>query len=348
MDDLFRKNFGHAATAQTTVPGRVNLLGEWTDFSGGLVLPMAVPLHVRLALAANGRDHDRVASVQFDGVVSRQVDEPANGHWSDYVAGALAHARVQGWAGPEGYDVALDSTVPHGSGLSSSAAVIVGLLRLLAPGDVPAPVIAVEARAVENGYIGVPCGIMDQMAVAIAAPGDVLALDTSTLAFEAVPLPPDWSVSIVHSGVSRKLADGRYKERRDEILVAAGQLGVAELCRADLAAIEGLPSPLAQRARHVVSEDIRTRAALDHLKAGDIEAFGAAMRDGHRSISADFAITTPEVDAQVALIERHGAVAARQTGGGFGGCIVVLDRADETGRWWPALSAAFPAARRIV
>lgn len=348
MDDLFGKTFGHAATAQTKVPGRVNLLGEWTDFSGGLVLPMAVPLHVRVALAPNGLDHDRVASAKFDGMVARPMGAPASGHWSDYVAGALAHARALGWTGPEGYDVALDSTVPHGSGLSSSAAVIVGLLRLLAPGDVPAPVIAVEARAVENGYIGVPCGIMDQMAVAIAAPGDVLALETGTLGFEAVPLPQGWSVSIVHSGVSRKLADGRYKERRDEILAAAGLLGVAELCRADLAAVETLPAPLAARARHVVSEDIRTRAALAHLKAGNIEAFGAAMREGHRSISVDFEITTPDIDAQVALIEHHGAVAARQTGGGFGGCIVVLDRSGNAGGWWDALRAAFPAARRII
>lgn len=348
MERLFAAHFGHAPTAQTTVPGRVNLLGEWTDFSGGLVLPMAVPLHVRLALAPNGGGHDRVASAQFDGVAARPVGTAASGDWSDYVAGALAHARAQGWADPQGYDVALDSTVPHGSGLSSSAAVIVGMLRMLAPAGTPAPDIAVAARAVENDYIGVPCGIMDQMAVAIAAPGDVLALDTGTLAFEAVPLPRGWRVSIVHSGVSRQLADGRYKQRRDEILAAADRLGVDELCRADLAAVETLPDPLRARARHVVSEDIRTRAALAHLKAGDIAAFGAAMRDGQRSISADFAITTPEVDEQVALIERHGAVAARQTGGGFGGCIVVLDHASEQCEWWEPLHSAFPAARRIV
>ena len=260
MESQFAAQFGHAPTVQTTVPGRVNLLGEWTDFSGGLVLPMAVPLHVRLALAPNGRDHDRVASAQFDGVVTRPVGKAASGHWSDYVAGALAHARAQGWADPQGYDVALDSTVPHGSGLSSSAAVIVGMLRMLAPEGTPAPDTAVAARAVENEYIGVPCGIMDQMAVAIAAPGDALA----------------------------------------------------------------------------------------HLKTGDIAAFGAAMRDGQRSISTDFAITTPEVDAQVALIERHGALAARQTGGGFGGCIVVLDHAGDEPGWWEPLHSAFPAARRIV
>mgnify|MGYP002780156400 CR=1 FL=1 len=348
MQTLFTDRFGSAPSAEVAVPGRVNLLGEWTDFSGGLVLPMALALEVRLALAANGLGHDRIASAQFEGTTLRPIGGRAQGHWSDYAAGGLARARALGWAGEGGFDVALDSTVPHGSGLSTSAAVIVGVLRMLAPQGTSPTEVAVEARKVENEFIGVPCGIMDQMAVALAAPGQVLALDTGTLAFEAVPLPPGWSVAIVHSGVSRELADGRYKERRDEILAAAGLLGVEQLCQADLAAAERLPPPLAARARHVISEDRRTRAALAQLKRGDIDAFGAAMREGQRSISRDLAITTPAIDAQVALIERHGAVAARQTGGGFGGCIVVLDRAGEPGRWWEPLSSAFPDARRIV
>ena len=348
MTKIFADRFGAAPTATVAVPGRVNLLGEWTDFSGGMVLPMALPLEVELALAPNGLEHDRIASAQFDGVTARAKDAGAQGHWSDYVAGALAQARALRWADGGGFDVALDSMVPHGSGLSTSAAVIVGVLRMLAPTSTAETMIAIEARKVENAYIGVPCGIMDQMAVAIAAPGTVLALDTATLAFEAVPLPAGWRLSIVHSGIGRELADGRYKERRDEILTAAGRLGVEALCRADPVAAEQLPPPLAARARHVISEDVRTRGAVAPLKAGDIDAFGALMRAGQRSITVDLEITTPEIDAQVALIERHGAVAARQTGGGFGGCIVVLDRADRPGAWHDPLSRAFPAARLIL
>lgn len=348
MDALFTGHFGAAPATRVALPGRVNLLGEWTDFSGGMVLPMALELEVRLALAANGLEQDRIASAQFDGVVARPMGDLARGHWSDYVAGALTHARSLGWAGQGCYDVALDSTVPHGSGLSTSAAVIVGVLRMLAPPGTPAPTIALEARRVENEYIGVPCGIMDQMAVAVASPGHVLALDTGSLAFEQVPLPQGWRLSIVHSGVSRELADGRYKQRRDEILAAAEALGVEQLCEADLVSTDRLPAPLAARARHVISEDVRTRAALAHLKAGDIAAFGAAMREGQRSIAVDLEITTREIDAQVELMERHGALAARQTGGGFGGCIVVLDRADEPDSWWEPLHRAFPKTRRIV
>ena len=348
MDGSFLAAFGQDFTASTAVPGRVNLLGEWIDFSGGLVLPMSLPLDVRIASASSGLDVDRIVSAQFGGPVIRNPGDPASGCWSDYVAGALAKARTLGWAGKGGVDVALASAVPHGSGLSSSAAVIVGVLRLLAPAETSTTQIALHAKAVENDYIGVPCGIMDQMAVAIAAPGSVLALDTGTLAFEEVPLPAGWRISIVHSGLSRKLADGRYKLLRDEILEAARLLNVDLLTKADVMACDGLPPRLAACARHVVSEDCRTRAAFASLKSGDLAGFGLAMREGHRSISEELCITTREIDAQVALMEQHGAVAARQTGGGFGGCIVVLEHADEPSRWWDPLAAAFPQVRRIV
>jgi galactokinase len=348
MDSSFRAAFGQDFTASTAVPGRVNLLGEWIDFSGGLVLPMSLPLDVRIASAPNGLEVDRIVSAQFGGPVIRNPGDRASGCWSDYVAGALSKARALGWTDKGGLDVALDSAVPHGSGLSSSAAVIVGMLRVLAPAQTSRTQIALHAKAVENDYIGVPCGIMDQMAVAIAAPGSVLALDTGKLAFDVVPLPAGWRISIIHSGVSRKLADGRYKLLRDEILEAARLLDVDLLVKADVWACDRLPLRLAACARHVVTEDTRTRAALSCLKAGDLAEFGRAMRDGHRSISRDLGITTPEIDAQVALIEQHGATAARQTGGGFGGCIVILEDADEPSRWWQPLAAAFPDVRRII
>lgn len=348
MQALFAQRFGSVPAAVLSVPGRVNLLGEWTDFSGGLVLPMALPMEVCLALAPNRHGLDRIASAQFTGLAERAIGDGPQGHWSDYVAGALARARALSWVGESGVDVALDSTVPHGSGLSTSAAVTVGVLQMIAPERTSPTEIAIEARRVENEYIGVPCGIMDQMAVALAAPGHVLALNTATLDYEDIPLPIGWQVSIVHSGVSRALADGRYKERRDEILAAAARLGVTALCHGDAAAAEGLPPPLNARARHVIAEDRRTRAAITALKADDIEAFALLMRHGHCSISRDLQITTPEIDAQVALMQRHGALAARQTGGGFGGCIVVLDRAGGDRTWREPLRQTFPESRLIL
>jgi len=348
MGHGFAAVYGRQAQYQIAVPGRVNLLGEWIDFSGGLVLPMALPLHLHVSLARNDQGIDRIASAQFEGVVERKPGSPASGHWSDYVAGALTKARALGWASELRHDVWLDSEIPHGSGLSSSAAVIVGVLKCLAPEETSRSEIAIIAQEIENRFIGIPCGIMDQMAVAIATPETVLALDTGTLDFREVALPAGWRISIVHSGVSRKLADGRYKVRRDEILAAAKALDIKELCKADPEQLEGLPPVYMRRARHVISEDRRTRKAERFLLEGDIESFGAAMREGQHSIRCDLEVTTPEIDAQVALIENHGAVAARQTGGGFGGCLVVLDHSESAGGWWDALVSQFPDVRRIV
>lgn len=348
MGNAFEEVFGHRAEHSIAVPGRVNLLGEWIDFSGGLVLPMALPLHMHVSLARNGGDADRIASAQFKGIVERAPASTATGHWSDYVAGALATARASGWASEQGYDVWLDSEIPHGSGLSSSAALLVGLLKCLAPQGTAPSMIAVMARQIENRFIGVPCGIMDQMAVSLADPGTVLALETGSLDFREISLPAGWRISVVHSGVSRKLADGRYKERRDEIMSAADALGVTELCKAGPERLGELTGTIARRARHVISEDLRTREAEQHLRSGDIVQFGAAMREGQCSIRDDLEITTPEIDAQVALIEEHGALAARQTGGGFGGCLVVLDYDKGEPAWWGALHSRFPKSRRIL
>jgi galactokinase len=348
MDAFFEAQFGRRPTASVAVPGRVNLLGEWIDFCGGLVLPMALPLEVRVAAAPNGLSVDRIASAQFAERVTRPIGAKAGGCWSDYVAGALEKSRTLGWLDTTGMDVAIDSAIPHGSGLSSSAAVIVATLRLVAPVGQSASALALAAKAVENDYIGVPCGIMDQMAVAIAEPGMVLALDTGTLAFDVLRLPASWHVSVVHSGVSRQLADGRYGQLRAEILEAARQLEADYLVAADLADCPRLSPRLAACARHVVTEHQRTQVALACIRAGDLKGFGQTMREGQRSISSQLGITTPEVDAQVALMESHGAIAARQTGGGFGGCIVVLDDAEAPADWWPPLAARFPQARLIL
>ncbi len=309
---------------------------------------MALPLHVEVALGANETACDRVVSQQFEGLTQRKVGDAATGHWSDYVTGALTRARAQGWADMTGYDIALASEIPYGSGLSSSAAVIVGVLKCLAPADTADREIALSARLVENEYIGVPCGIMDQMAVAIGQRDMVLALDTDSLQHERVPVPGQWQISVVHSGVRRALADGRYKERQSEILAAAHEIGAPLLCRAGLDDIVHLPELLLRRARHVISEDRRTRQALACLRGGDIDGFGALMREGQRSIRDDLEITTAVIDRQVTLIERSRAVAARQTGGGFGGCLVVLSRTGGDRTWWHPLQRRFPDVRRIV
>ena len=348
--DVYEQAFGKKPQRVSHTPGRVNLLGEWVDFSGGLVLPMALPLLVTIAASPNGTDEDVIVSESFGDKAQFPINAPAASHWADYVRGALQAARMNGWA-TAGFNIALASEVPHGSGLSTSAAVCVGTLRAVREGSSSAPQtteFAVLARKVENDFIGVPCGIMDQMAVAHAQPGNVLALETGTLEFEQIELPEGWHISVVHSGVSRELADGRYAERRNECLAAADAMGIIELCHGDLVAIENLISPFDKRARHVISEDVRTRAARDALKNNDRNLFGELMIKGHNSIRDDFEIVPEEVDAIVSDSVQFGADGARQTGGGFGGCIVALMEDGKQDAWWEKLGAKYPKAKLIV
>ena len=325
-------------------PGRVNLMGEWIDFNGGWVLPAALPLGVHVRLEENGLDEDRVRSQQFAGEARASLSDPAKRHWADYAFGALQAARAEGWV-KAGCDIQLESDVPAGAGVSSSAAVTVGVLRAAAPETVDSTTIARLAQKVEHDFIGVPCGIMDQMAVAHAQPGQAIALDTRTLSYNAIDLPTDWRFAVIHSGVERKLADGRYKQRRNDCMNAAQVLDVEHLC--DAQHIETLPAALLPIARHVVSENERTKAAVDALKNSDGHTLGALMTATHVSLQDDFQVSTPEVDALVESVLEFGALGARITGAGFGGCIVALIDADTPEDWHRALNSKHPKARFI-
>ena len=332
-----------------TTPGRVNLIGEWIDFNGGTVLPMALPQSVQLELHANGGQQDRIQSEQFADHIDFDISAPAASHWSGYVRGALQYARAQGWL-TGGQDVSLKSTIPVGAGLSSSAATIVAALKA-SSGDLVCvdPVsIAHAAKAVENEFIGVPCGIMDQMAVAIGTNGNVLALDTRDCSYEIIPVPTDWTIAVVHSGIGRALADGRYKTRREECLKAADALNVSYLCEANLEAAQALPEALGKRARHVISEGHRSLRAIDALKSGDRQTFGLLMQESHTSLRDDFEVSVPEMDAMVRDAVELGADGARMTGAGFGGCFVCLIAVDRAEAWWPKLQARHPGMKRIA
>jgi len=332
-------------TRKSWTPGRVNLIGEWIDFNGGHVLPAALPLGVTVVLSARDDGVDHVCSVQFSGYQSALLDAPKSGGWADYVFGALQAARQEGWI-EGGWSARLSSDIPPGAGVSSSAAVTVGVLRAAAGEAVDATRIAVLARKVENDFIGMPCGIMDQMAVAHAGPGEALGLNTRNLEFERLALPGRWQFIIIHSGVERQLAEGRYKQRRDSCLLAANKLGVEYLC--DARAIDGLPDDILPLVRHVVSEECRTVSSMSALRKQDIETFGSLMSASHASLRDDFGVSTLEVDTLVADALRLGAKGARMTGAGFGGCIVALLEQDASPDWWPQLSKRHPRARFVA
>jgi galactokinase len=275
-------------------PGRVNLIGEYTDLVGGLVLPVALDLGITL-------DCDE------SDVVDIWSDRPSPG-WERYVQ-AVEHELAACGRPPVGLRGSLTTTLPPGAGLSSSAALEVAValgLCAVAGFSLEPLVLAQALRRAERAAVGVPCGIMDQAASLLGRAGHALLLDTSTLEYEHVPVPAGLSLVIVHSGERRSLAAAGYAERKREL--EAGD---------------------PRRLRHVHSEKDRVLAVVEAFRADDRAALGELFRAGHESLRIDLEVTTPELDRLVQLAYEHGAVAARMTGGGFGGAIVsIVDSPD--------------------
>ena len=350
----FESVFDRGPQTQTTTPGRVNLIGEHIDYTGGVVLPTVIPNRVRVetAPAATGGEKLRFFSTRFDELIERPLDDALTGAWSDYILAGHRKAVQLGLA-KGGADYFVDSDIPHGAGVSSSAALLVGVLRAAAQStqqSISPEKIALWAQEVEVEDIGVPCGIMDQMAVALGKKGHALVLDTATLSYELIPLFEDYVFPIFHSGLTRTLADGHYKERRDATETAAAALGVRFLSKADETArkrLQTLTDPVRQRARHVISEHQRVLAAVDALKDHDTERFGRLMGQSHASMRDDFEITPPEMDEMTDYAVQSGALGSRLTGGGFGGCFVSLVKTDMLTSWKEKMTARFSNIRLV-
>ncbi len=350
---IFEKHFGIRPTAQYKTPGRVNLIGEHTDYNGGMVLPTIIDNAIEVAIAPSPTGEDQFYSEGYGAAPVEAADAPLDpDSWWGYAKGALQWARKRSdqdafqSIGPVA--VAFRSTIPAGSGLSSSAAMLVGIfkslreMKLLSLDDVE---IALGAQYIENHYMGVPCGIMDQMAVSVGQENMALALDTASLKYQHAPLSQSHDFAVVHSGISRKLTDGRYKERRIDCEHARDALGVDALCTINdeqFARLEDLPENQCKRARHAVTEHRRVVKAVQVLNAGDMEEFGQLMNQSHSSYRDDFEASTPEIDALVEGAKAYGAVGARLTGGGFGGCIVACIEKDKRVAWEKKLSENSP------
>jgi galactokinase len=320
---------------RANAPGRVNLIGEHTDYNGGFVLPTAIPQHTSVELTPQPGTHvqARSANAQPDGTY-QLGQERQRGDWLDYVQGVSWALGQAGFALPSGFVVQISSDVPLGGGLSSSASLEVALLRAIRAAfglDLDDVALAKLGQLAENEFVGARCGIMDQMAASLADSGTALFLDTRTLEYRRLPLPASADLVVIHSGVSHGIAGGEYNTRRAECEAAARQLGVAQLRDlgpGDLERIERLPEPLGRRARHVVTEDERVLAAVRALEACDVARLGALFVESHRSQARDFDVSTPEVDLLVELAVADAQVyGARLTGGGFGGAVVVLAHA---------------------
>jgi galactokinase len=297
----------------------------------GFVLPVALEMRTWAAGRGGGR-RLRIRSLDEPGEVMVDLSSgvgPTVG-WGAYATGVVRALRDAGLE-PQGFRGVIGSDVPRGAGLSSSAALEVCLAMAMLPSPPDRGVLAEACRRAENVYVGVQSGIMDQLSSAAGAPGHALLIDCRSLAVRPVPLPPDLALVVVDSGIGRSLMDGRYNQVRRDIDEAARRLGVAALRDVDAAdlrraAVRGtLTGSVLRRARHVVSENARTLEAADALERGDLHRIGELFAASHRSLHDDLAVTIPELDTLVDIARATpGCVAARMTGGGFGGCTVNL------------------------
>ena len=353
VDRYFQAQFGAEPKVTQFTPGRVNLLGEHIDYNGGMVIPMAIAKGVWIALAPRNDQRVNIASDRFADIVSTPLSDDIAESWAKYAFYACKRAVALGWM-ETGVDVALTSDLVDGAGLSSSAAVVVGVLKALRAltgatiGDVE---LAVLARKIENEDLGVPCGIMDQMVVSVASPQIAICLDTQDLSYQALHLPDAYAFPVVHSGARRELSDGRYKARKEECDTAKAVLGTDNLCALnwDDVDVSRLDAHIKRRVRHCITEHQRVVAATTAMSTlGDVVGFAEHMNQSHASMRDDFEMSITAVDTLVSLSRRHGALGARLTGGGFGGCVVSCVPTSHLEAWTKAVQRDAPNTFRVV
>jgi galactokinase len=297
-------------------PGRVNLIGEHTDYNQGFVLPCTIDRFTEVTATPRSDRTVRVESLGESDEFTLDAIE-RTGSWRDYVRGVVQLLHLE-----HGASLQIESTLPRGAGLSSSASLEVAVAAALS--DLTGEELALLAHHAENEFVGVHCGIMDQFAVALARPGRALLLDCRDLSYRHIPIPEGVAIVICDSHLERRLADSGYNERRAACQAAAAKLGLPSLRDATLEQVQDMP-----HARHVVSENARTLQAAAALEAGDCISFGRLMNDSHASLRDDFQVVPPELDELAAATRAiDGCYGSRITGAGFGGCTVSLVAAD--------------------
>ncbi|MEP6463577.1 MAG: galactokinase [Frankiaceae bacterium] len=333
MADIFTERYGRAPDGIWMAPGRVNLIGEHTDYNDGFVLPIALDVTTMAAVGVRDDGLARLFSTSEADPPEIAVAAIAPGAvsgWSAYALGVLWALREQGIAVP-GVDVGIDSDVPTGAGVSSSAA-LEGAVALavadLAGAAVDRPTLAGACRRAENEVVGAPTGVMDQMAALCGQAGSAMFLDCRTLAVEQVPLDlaaADLALLVIDTRAKHALVEGAYAERRASCEEAARRLGVPALRDATLERVEAeLDGLVARRARHIVTENTRVLAVVEQLRAGNPAGIGSLLDASHVSMRDDFEISAPELDVAVDAAQAAGALGARMTGGGFGGSAIAL------------------------
>ncbi len=336
--EQFRRTYGNAPVAIARAPGRIEFIGNHTDYNGGAVLGAAINRYVWVAAASNPAGRLRLFSTNSASVLELPADPgtkiTGSDSWANYPLGVWRSLRDFNLPQPAGFDLLVASDLPAGAGLSSSAAlelaVALALLGLEGATIEPARLAALGRHA-ENKYVGVPCGILDQGTSAFGRAGQLVHIDCRGPHFSRVPLPQTTRLWIFNTREKHALIDGLYAARHQECLAAAKALGVAllaDLTPARLPPLETKLTPvLARRARHIIGEHARVHETVDALQRGDLAMVGRLLTASHRSSQHLFENSTPALDQLVDLLEQHPAVlGARLTGGGFGGAVLALTR----------------------
>ena len=338
-------------------PGRVNLIGEHTDYNDGFVLPCAINFHTVVAARRRHDNHIRVVAVDFGGEedafdLGADIIPDPDRHWPNYIRGVVKGLVNRGYM-LGGADLVVSGNVPQGAGLSSSASLEVAIgqtFKALYNLDITQQDIALNGQDAENNFVGCNCGIMDQLISACGEDGHALLIDCRSLGTQAANLPGGVSILIVNSNKKRELVDSAYNERREQCEEAAAYFQVPALRDVTTDTFNsgkhGLSEVVMRRARHIISENARTTAAAKALTAGDMSTLQQLMAQSHASMRDDFEITVTEIDTLVDIIKKtvgdRGGV--RMTGGGFGGCVVALVPSDMVDHTIAAINAEYEAA----
>lgn len=337
VNTSFEQVLGYAPSHIIQAPGRVNLIGEHTDYNDGFVLPCAINYQTVAAAAKREDSLVRVVSVDYGNAVdefdiTQEITFQPDKMWANYIRGVVKFLLARGYQFT-GVDISVSGNVPQGAGLSSSAAleVVIGqTFKVLFNLEISQEEIALNAQQAENEFVGCNCGIMDQMISAKGRENHAMLLDCRNLETEAVSMPEDIAVVIINSNKKRGLVDSEYNTRRDQCEEAARIFGVKALRDVTIEQfnekVSELDGIVAKRARHVITENNRTVEAAQALRAHDLKRMGELMAESHASMRDDFEITVKEIDILVEMVKEvigdQGGV--RMTGGGFGGCIVAL------------------------
>jgi galactokinase len=347
----FAQAYSRPAEFVAVAPGRVNLIGEHTDYNDGFVLPAAIDRTITVAAARRDDGIIRATSVDYDQCDEFNVERVrrfmGSRGWRDYVR-AVAWALQDEQFELQGADIAIAGDVPRAAGLSSSAAIelaVAGAIARTSHLDIDHRNLALLAQRAENLFVGVQCGIMDQLASAVGEQDHALLIDCRSLEIEIVPIPSGIDIVVVNSNVHRELASTPYNGRREECVEAAALLGVQSLRDADEAMLDDgrarMPDVVYRRARHVITENARVAEMAAALRLNDRAAIGRLMPASHESLRSDFEVSTPELDALVSIATDAGAIGARMTGAGFGGCTVNLVSRERVPDFERAISAEY-------